>query len=123
MVQDAVRLLERDRRLSGKIFVLDMANPFAALLGRDAPIGVDSWNHAARTFSETAHRPPQRMFADTDVVLVPKIAVEYETFDLLRRVYGPHLQANFDLVARTGCWDAYRKKSRVPPLGKPPGKV
>jgi hypothetical protein len=118
MVQDGVQLLRRNPELTGKVFVMDMANPFNALLDREPPLGVDSWNHAYRTFSEAVHRPPEQMFADTDVVMVPRVAVEYATFDLLRQVFGRYLEANFEPVARTGCWDAYRKKSPRAAPGK-----
>jgi hypothetical protein len=109
-LEDGARLLRSDPRLSGKVFVFDMGNPFNALLGREPPTGVDAWNHNGRTLTETLHRPGERMFADVDVIMVPKVSTELSTTQTLQRVYAKFLEANFEPVATSDYWWAYRKR-------------
>ncbi len=111
-IQNGVRLLEREPRLAGKVFVPDLANPLNALAGRPAPTGVAAFNDAEITFSEAVHPRPELLFRDVGVLMVPKHPHKYPTFDLMRRVYGGYFTSHFDLVARSECWDAYRKKPR-----------
>jgi hypothetical protein len=103
-------LLQRDPRLAGKVFNPDLANPFNALTGRLAPTGVEAFNDAEITFSATVHRPADIMFRDVDVLMIPKYPQKYPTFDLMRQIYGPYFAANYVLVARSECWDAYARK-------------
>jgi hypothetical protein len=58
------------------------------------------------------------MFADTDVVMVPRVAVEYATFDFYDR-FRPLPGSEFRARGPNGLLDAYRKKSRVPRPAKP----
>ncbi len=109
-IQDGVQLLEREPRLTGKVFVPDLANPFNALTARTAPTGVAAFNDAEITFSETVHPSPEAMFRDVDVLMIPKHPHKYPTFDLMRRIYGRYFASNFELVARSQCWDGYRKR-------------
>lgn len=111
-IHDGANLLRREPRLSGKVFVFDMANPFPALLGRPAPRGVDAWNHVGRTITRDLHRPPDLMLADVDVVMVPKAPMELGTTELLQRVYGPYVQNHYHLAGVSDYWRAY---VRTPP--------
>ncbi len=110
-VEDGLRLLGSDPRLSGNTFVFDMGNPFNALLRRDAPKGVDAWNHNGRTITATLYRAPQEMFADVDIVMVPKVSTELSTTQLLQKVYGDYLRAHYAPAAETDYWRAYRRRS------------
>lgn len=110
-VQDAVQLVRSQPRLAGKILTLDMANPFNALLNRSAPVGVDSWYHLGRTFSETVHPTPSRLFADVDVVLVPKAPVVPAGAAVLMRLYGGVLNQRFERVATSDYWHAYARRT------------
>ncbi len=109
-LKDGLELLRRDRRLSGNVFVFDMGNPFNALLRRSPPRGVDAWNHKGRTMTETHYRAPEQMFADVDVVMVPKVSTELATTRLLLDVYGSYLGQRFELVAKSDYWHAYRRR-------------
>lgn len=111
-LQDGAQLLGKDPRLAGKIFTLDMANPFNALLGRSAPRGVDSWYHAGRNFNEGTHREPGQVFGDVDVIMVPKAPVQPASHLLLARIYGDYIARNYELVAKSDYWRAYIAKGR-----------
>lgn len=107
-LQDGAQLLKSDARLSGKVFVFDMGNPFNALLGREPPRGVDAWNHNGRTLTEKLYRAPEAMLADVDVVMVPKMPTELGTTQVLEEVYGRYLRNRFQLVGKSDYWVAYK---------------
>ena len=109
-LEDGVRLLGSDPRLSGKVFVFDMGNPFNALLGREPPVGVDAWNHNGRTMTAALYRPAEKMLADVDVVMVPKVSTELSTTQLMEQVYGPYLKHRFQLLATSDYWYAYGQR-------------
>ncbi len=109
-LEDGARLLREDPRLAGKVYTLDMANPLGALADREAPRGLDSWYHAGRTFNQETHRAPQQMFADVDVVMVPKAPVDPASQSLLARLYAPYISRHYDLVATSDYWRAYGRK-------------
>jgi hypothetical protein len=109
-VADGVGLLRRTPTLAGATFVPDLGNPLNALTGRSAPVGVPAFNDAEITFSPSVHPRAERLFADVDVLMMPKFAQKYATFDLMRQLYGGYWAANFELVARSPCWDGYRRK-------------
>jgi hypothetical protein len=113
-VKDGMDLLQREQEaLAGKVYVFDMGNPFNALLRRQPPTGVESFNHGGRTMSETVHRPAELMLSDVDVVLVPKASTDLLTTQLLKRIYGAYVRSNFEFVAETNYWHAYRRKSTI----------
>lgn len=111
-LEDGARLLREDPRLAGKVFTLDMANPLNALAGRSAPRGLDSWYHAGRTFNGETHRTPEEVFADVDVILVPKAPVDPASHALLARLYGGYIDRHYDPVATSDYWRAYAQKER-----------
>ncbi len=109
-VADGVALLQSNPQLGGKTFVPDLSNPLNALTGRRAPRGVQAFNDAEITFSQAVHRPAEAMFSDVDVLMIPKYAQKYATLDLMRQLYRPYWEANFELAARSSCWDAYLRR-------------
>jgi hypothetical protein len=118
-VADGAALLQRTPQLVGKAFVPDLGNPLNALAGRPAPRGAEAFNDAEITFSKAVHRPAEQLFADADVLMIPKFAQKYATFDLMRQIYGAYWAANFELVARSPCWDGYRRIRRPAPAARP----
>lgn len=109
-VEDGARLLRGEPRLAGKVLTLDMANPLNALTGRSGPRGLDSWYHAGRSFNEAIYRNPEQMFADVDVVMVPKAPVQPASHLLLTKLYGDYIGRHYELVATSDYWNGYRRK-------------
>ncbi len=109
-LEDGARLLHEDPRLEGTVFTLDMANPLPALAQRQAPRGLDAWYHAGRTFNQEKHRAPQQMFADIDVIMVPKAPVDPASHFLLARLYAGYIERHYDLVGTSDYWRAYARK-------------
>jgi hypothetical protein len=110
-LKDAEALLRNDPALSGRIFVLDFANPLNAMLSRKAPQGVESWYHRGRTFDQKVFRRPEQTFADVDLVLVPKAPVDPNAYFLLKQIYGTYIERNYRVAARSDYWIAYARKN------------
>jgi len=112
-IEDGARLLRGEPRLAGKVLTLDMANPLNALAGRSGPRGLDSWYHAGRSFNEATYRNPEQMFADVDVVMVPKAPVQPASHLLLTKLYGEYIGRHYELVATSDYWNGYRRKQPI----------
>lgn len=110
MAHDGARLLAADPRLAGAVLVFDLPNPFNSILNRRPPVGVDLFYDAEVTISDSVHPAPADLLRDVSVVMLPRHPIRYPTFDLMRRVYGPHLRANYVLAGRSPCWDAYARR-------------
>jgi hypothetical protein len=81
-----------------KVLVLDFSNPFPYLLDAQAPRGAGIVWHAHSTVSESTFLPPERMFVDADVVLVPQCAEDPAAVNLLVWHYSAYLNASYQEV-------------------------
>ncbi|ARQ61980.1 UNVERIFIED_ORG: hypothetical protein GGE64_004956 [Rhizobium etli] len=88
-----------------RVFVLDFANPFSAGLGIRPPAGDTAWLHWNRNINERSYIPPDVLFADVKIVMVPKTGINSLP---LQELYGPFLAANFDVVRKTSEWTIYQ---------------
>ncbi|ANL50307.1 hypothetical protein AMC87_PD00180 (plasmid) [Rhizobium phaseoli] len=87
-----------------RVFVLDFANPFSAGLGIRPPAGDTAWLHWNRNINEKSYIPPDVLFADVKIVMVPKTGINSLP---LQELYGPFLSANFHVVRKTSEWTIY----------------
>ncbi|WP_092750184.1 hypothetical protein [Rhizobium aethiopicum] len=88
-----------------RVFVLDFVNPFSAGLGIRPPTGDTAWFHWNRNINEKAFIPPDVLFADVKIVMVPKTGINSLP---LQELYGPFLSAKFDVIQKTSEWTVYR---------------
>ncbi|RFB85536.1 hypothetical protein B5K11_29790 [Rhizobium leguminosarum bv. trifolii] len=88
-----------------RVFVLDFANPFSAGLGIRPPTGDTAWLHWNRNINERSYIPPDVLFADVRIVMVPKTGINSLP---LQELYGPFLSVNFDVVRKTPEWTVYQ---------------
>ncbi|PDT34507.1 hypothetical protein CO671_19705 [Rhizobium sp. M10] len=88
-----------------RVFVLDFANPFSAGFGIRPPAGDTAWLHWNRNINERSYIPPEVLFADVKIVMVPKTGINSLP---LQELYGPFLSANFDVVRKTSEWTIYQ---------------
>lgn len=91
-----------------RIVVLDFVNAFSAGLGVPPPQGDNSWLHWGRNVDHRYHVPPAELLADAGLVLVPKPGINGPP---LWSVYGPQVEAWFDLVRETEHWRVYRRRA------------
>jgi hypothetical protein len=93
-----------------RIVVLDFVNAFSAGLGVTPPRGDNSWLHWGRNVDRNHHVPPDRLLGDARVVLAPRPGINGPP---LWDLYGPAVEAGFDLMWETEYWRIYRR--REPP--------
>jgi hypothetical protein len=96
-----------------RVLVLDFANPFSAGLNLAPPHGDLSWMHWGRNINGTVFVPPEKLFADVMVVMVPSVGINVRQ---LEGLYGPYIEENFVLAEQTELWRVYH---RPPPPGAP----
>lgn len=89
---------------AGRVYTLDFVTPFNAGLGLEPPRGDTAWQHWGRTFNEEHYLPPEDVLNDVKVVMEPKYPVEHPTYNTLREVYVPYVQANYELAAENVDW-------------------
>ncbi|MBY3280083.1 MFS transporter [Rhizobium laguerreae] len=89
-----------------RVFVLDFVNPFSAGLGIRPPTGDTAWFHWNRNINEKAYIPPEALFADVKIVMVPKTGINSLP---LQELYGPFISKNFDMVQKTPEWTIYQR--------------
>ncbi|MDB5621562.1 MAG: hypothetical protein JWR39_125 [Devosia sp.] len=96
-----------------RVLVLDFANPFSAGLNIQPPSGDLSWMHWGRNINKAVFVPPEQLFADVGVVMVPTIGINVGQ---LEGLYGPFITQNFVLAGQTDLWRIF---VRAPGQGEP----
>lgn len=87
-----------------RVLDLDFITPFSAGLGIEPPRGDESWMHWGRNVDAEHFLPPQTLFADVLIVMIPKIGINSGQLD---SVYGRYIAQNFDLVRDTDQWRVF----------------
>jgi hypothetical protein len=119
-VEEGARQLERLPEKPRKVLVLDFANPFSAGLDLVPPRGGSAWLHWGRNIDASHFIPPERMFADVEVLMVPKWGVNNLP---LRDLYQSYIEAMFEPTLESEGWITYRRRqneiaNRLGPLGE-----
>lgn len=94
-------------RAPERVAVLDFVNPFSAGLGPRPAEGDWSWLHWGRNINAEHHLPPEQLLGDVEILMEPKIGINSLP---LRDLYGPYIDANFELVRGTPESRAYRRR-------------
>nr|WP_250814143.1 hypothetical protein [Neorhizobium tomejilense] len=89
-----------------RVFVLDFVNPFSAGLGIRPPTGDTAWFHWNRNINEKTYIPPEALFADVKILMVPKAGINSLP---LQALYGPFISKNFEMVQKTPEWTIYQR--------------
>lgn len=89
-----------------RVFVLDFANPFSAGLGIRPPAGDSAWLHWGRNINEKSYLPAEALFADVEIVMIPKIGINSLP---LQQLYGSFISREFELWRETSEWKVYRR--------------
>lgn len=98
------KLLQSLEQPASKVLVMDFASPFTSLLGLEPPGGGPAWMHDGRNFDDTFHIQGENLFADINVVMIPKDPIAEGTTELMREIYGDYLDRHFKEVSETGDW-------------------
>lgn len=103
--------LLRSNKLDGKrVFAIDFINPFPFLLAAPYPKGQPVWMHGEGTFNREHYVPTEIIFADADVLLLPRESCNPWYTTIIIMLYGDWILAHYDLAAKNDHWVAYVKK-------------
>jgi len=91
----------------GRVLVLDFSNPFSAGLGLSPPKGDSAWMHWGRNLNAEKHPAPEALFADVNIVMIPKIGINSVP---LQEIYRPFIQREFALLKETSEWTLYQRR-------------
>jgi hypothetical protein len=108
-IDAGVRILEANNIRSGKIFIVDQANPFNFLTGGEPPRGDYSWIDAGRNFDGTVHLPAPILFHDVEHIMMPVFPMNYWTSKGIRAIYGKYVAENYALLAHDRFWTLYHR--------------
>ncbi len=107
--------LEAVMRPGDSVASLDMANPFPFLMNARSAHGSYITLDGDRTISEDLHPDPEVLFADTDHVMIPKVAMLQHTVELVNELYDGWLTENYEQRNETVYWVRYSfRRSDVP---------
>jgi len=99
----------RPRMAAGeRVLSMDYVNPFPYLLESPAPRGDLLYWSFDRNVTVKSAPAPERLFADADWVMVPKIEIFHDSAKQKIALYLPWITAHGHLEATSEWWDCYR---------------
>lgn len=108
-IADGAKALEGLDPGAGRVAVMDFVNPFSAGLGLNPPKGDYPWYHWGRTLDSTHYPPADEIFADADILMLPKAPIERYTGHGMPRIYEGYLREHYRQIADTTFWTIYRR--------------
>lgn len=108
-IEDGARVLESLAERPEKVAVLDFSNPFSAGLDLPPPRGDSAWLHWGRNIGVAHFFPPERYFADVQIVMIPKWGIN--PIPLLG-LYRTYLEEAYEPLQDTAGWSVYRRRER-----------
>lgn len=109
-VAEGVKLLGRSIPSDRSVVVFDVVNPFTVPLHlRPTKYGYPLL-YEGGGFSRASHPSPERFFSDADYAMVPVLPSTQSQLDIMLELYGPHLKAHFEEIARSPHWHLWAKK-------------
>jgi len=109
-VNDGLAMLQRHVHGDSRVFVVDWVNPFSFALGLPGPRGDALYWHAGRVFDEKHFPPPERVFREVTLVMVPKRPLQPASTRTLERVYGHVLRSRFERIDESRLWTLYGRR-------------
>jgi len=104
-VNDGLALARQHRADGDTVMTLDLVNPFSYTLGMPPPQGGATWLGYGNNFDEVHGPPPERIFSNASLVMVPK---EF-TDPNIPVVYGGYLSDHFLLLGESAQWRIFRR--------------
>lgn len=107
---DGLSLIERTVGDRPRVLCFDNFNPFPFALQAHGPKH-DLWCwDFGRLATEGSIPPSPQLFADADVVMVPKYPLEPATTQRQLQIYGAALRTDFVLAGESDLWDLWRRR-------------
>jgi hypothetical protein len=107
-VNEGFDLLNQHRRARDTVMSLDFTNPFSFGLGMKPPSGGATWLQYGTNFDD-AGPPPERVFGDASLAMLPKLFSDKTLTDTVPRLYGPFLKQHYAMEGESLNWSLYRR--------------
>ena len=114
-LNDGVHLLKDHSGAKSRVVVLDLSNPFSFALGLTPPRGDALFWQYKQTFDATHFPPPEKIFREVTLVMVPKVPISKASAIILHRVYSRVLASEFQRVAESDLWILYERTAARQP--------
>jgi hypothetical protein len=113
-INDGIDLLRRHLQPGDRVTTIAFVNPFSFALGlqpaRDGP----QWWDVKFSFDERHHPAAESFLGSASLVMVLRKTEpsqwDFETVDLMLRLYGDYLQSHFELLDVSDHWILYRRR-------------
>ena len=92
-----------------RVSVLDFVSPFSAGLGLEPPRGDSAWLHWGRNVDEAHFIPPEQLFRDVRILMVPKWGIYNVP---LIGLYGEAVERSFEPVRETEFWTVHSRRAQ-----------
>lgn len=89
-----------------------MTGAACCIIERPPARGGSLWLYYQDNFNEIVGLPPERIFGDAELVMVPKDIWDPGRFAHTLRFYGPYLETHYGRVAESLCWVLHRRVDR-----------
>jgi hypothetical protein len=115
-INDGIDLLRRHVSAGDKVTALAYSNPFSFALGLPPARDGDQFWDLNISFDAEHAPPPSRVLGDALWVMVPKAPAShsqgwnFDTLDVLLRLYGAYMRANYRLADASAHWLLYRRR-------------
>lgn len=119
-VNDGLHLIRPHARPDSRVLVLDWANPFSFALGLPGARGDTFCWHVERIVDEQHCPSPDRVLQEVTLVMVPKRPADISSLHVMRAVYGPAIDANFEKIGESRLWTLYARRGSVAATGPLP---
>lgn len=107
-LEEAAAIFDSGRYGHAKIAVLDQVNPLPFMLGYPPPRGTMLWGRL------DAHpRPADEVFADTEVVMIPKYSTNAQITAFALTTYQDYLSTHFPVQEQRPSWTVLSRGART----------
>jgi hypothetical protein len=120
-INDGLELLRRHSGAQDRILAFSYNNPFSFALRRPSPTGDSVWWDDNGSYAPSFHPDPVKVFANVEVVLMPRQEVPGSATQRMLKTYGAELARQFQRVAETERWLLYRRNPADAAPAPPPG--
>lgn len=108
-VMSGVALVDKNKSEGDKVFSFSFDNPFPFLTHTVPPKHVSTVWQYATTYTYAVHQPPEQLFGDVDLLLVPKCPKAESATEMLT-IYGNTVSNHYAIIDGNDDWALYRKK-------------
>ncbi len=110
-VNEGLELIRKNSTDQDRVFAFSYNNPFSYALKRKSPRGDSVWWDDNASYSRKFHPDPVTVFAQGDIVIMPKLHPPGSVPARMLLVYGDELSRSYTQVAESEKWVLFRRNA------------